>query len=57
MTIENPLEWHCPETEAEDWDNVPETSAQVILYLQKHQQSMVGYLNERLKDETTESLR
>jgi hypothetical protein len=57
MTISSPLEFHCPTTEAEDWDNVPETSAQIILYLQKHQESVVGYLNERTKDETTKKLR
>lgn len=33
MTIENPLNFYCPATTAEDWDNVPETSAQIILYL------------------------
>ena len=36
MIIEDPLVWLCPETSAEDWDYVPETSAQLILYLQKH---------------------
>jgi hypothetical protein len=36
LTIENPLDWQCPETTVEDWDNVPYTSAQIILYLKKH---------------------
>lgn len=27
MVIEDPLVWYCPNTEPEDWDNVPETSA------------------------------
>jgi hypothetical protein len=46
MTIASPLEWHCPNTQAEDWDNVPETSAIITLYLQKHQQAVVKYLND-----------
>ena len=48
MTIASPLEWHCPETKLEDWDNVPETSAIITLYLQKHQAAVVKYLNELL---------
>jgi RecA-family ATPase len=44
MIIEDPLVWLCPQTHPEDWDNVPETSAQLILYLQKHQEAIVTYL-------------
>lgn len=27
LTIPNVLEWKCPETQMDDWDNVPHTSA------------------------------
>jgi len=57
MTIASPLEFYCPETEAEDWDNVPETSAKIILYLKKHQEAVVQYLNQQLKLEQTKALR
>lgn len=33
LKIHSPLEWHCSDVQADDWDNVPETAAQIIIYL------------------------
>jgi len=27
IKIHSPLEWHCSDVQADDWDNVPETAA------------------------------
>ena len=57
MAITDVLEWDCPETAVEDWDNVPETSAQLLLYLQKHSHAIVKYLQRIDVLESTASLR
>ena len=41
LTVADVLKWDCPETQLDDWDNVPETSAQLLLYLQKHSHAIV----------------
>lgn len=51
------LKWQCPETSVSDWDNVPLTSVQVTLYLQKHLEQVVVFLKHLTQVESTESLR
>lgn len=51
------MEWECPQTTVQDWDNVPETSVQITLYLQKHAEAIVLYLKHLLELESTETLR
>ena len=55
--IDQPLDFEELETDAEDWDNVPEISTKSIMYLQKHHKATVKYLNDCAKLETTASLR
>jgi hypothetical protein len=57
LTVDQPLEWKCPETQAADWDNVPVLSAQLILYLCKHGEAFTKYLYEKSLLETTASVR
>lgn len=57
LTIPDPLSWNCPESAAEDWDNVPEMAVQIILYLEKHGKALTDFLSITSKYETTASLR
>ena len=55
--IKDPLVWNCPSTKTQDWENVPETSTQITLYLQNHLASVVHYLKTFAGIETTAQLR
>ena len=57
MSIPDPLSWNCPESSAEDWDNVPEMAVQIILYLEKHGKALTEYVKLTSKNESTYELR
>jgi len=47
------MEWKCPETEQNDWENVSETVVKIIDYLTKHGKAVSDHLQKRTLDETT----
>ena len=51
------MQWKCPTSTAEDWDNVPEMAVQVIFYLEKHCKSIVELLKNWSHNESTYALR
>jgi hypothetical protein len=57
LSIPDPLSWNCPESSAEDWDNVPEMAVQIILYLEKHGKALTEYVKLTAKNESTFELR
>ena len=57
MEIADVLEFNCPQTVAQDWDNVPEKSTQITLYIQKHVQAITKHLKAQLELESTLQLR
>jgi hypothetical protein len=57
LSIPDPLSWNCPESSAEDWDNVPEMAVQIILYLEKHGKALTEYIKLTAKNESTFELR
>ena len=57
INIDDVMQWKCPTSTAEDWDNVPEMAVQVIFYLEKHCKSIVELLKNMSANESTYSLR
>lgn len=55
--VDDAMEWKCPETEQNDWENVSETVVKIIDYLTKHGKAVSDHLQKRTLDETTAQLR
>jgi hypothetical protein len=55
--VKDALVWDAPTSTIEDWENVPTKSIQIILYLMKHGETAVKFLQGLVQLETTSNLR
>ena len=57
FSVDSALTYKCTETTAEDWEDMPENTAKLIIELQAHQKAVSEHLKQESEAETTKALR
>ena len=53
FSVDSALTYKCTETTAEDWEDMPENTAKLIIELQAHQKAVADHLKTESEAETT----